>query len=68
MITENDEYIECMDKLKAINYLIDSTAHATIEDDVKYAKEALIFLSNNMYEALQSLENIILNHSQRNLT
>jgi len=64
MITKNDEYIECMDKLKAINYLIDSTALATTGDDVKYAKEALTFLSNNMLEALQGLENIILNFTK----
>ena len=55
----NDEYIQCMDKLRAINYLIDSTAAVTSGDDVKYTKEALAFLSNSMHEALQNLEKII---------
>ena len=55
----NDEYIQCMDKLRAINYLIDSTASVTSGDDVMYAKEALAFLSDSMNEALQNLENII---------
>ena len=59
MITENDKYIQSMDQLRAINYLIDSTATVTSGDDVKYAKEALVFLSNSMHEALQNLEKII---------
>jgi len=55
----NDEYLYCMDKLKAIKYLIESTASSTTGDDVMYAKEALAFLSDSMHEALQNLEKII---------
>ena len=55
----NDEYRDTMDKLKSIKYLIESTARNTNGDDVEYAKEALIFLSDNMSDALKNLEKII---------
>ncbi len=58
MLENEDEYLYCMDKLKAITYLIRSSSHAT-SDDVKYEKEALIFLSDNMSDALKNLEKII---------
>jgi len=56
MITEKEEYIECLDKLKGIQYLIDSTAQMTTGDNAEYAKEALFFLSNSMNEVLNKLE------------
>ena len=56
---ENEEYVECMNQLKAISYLMESAAAVTTGDDVKYAREALIFLSDNMSDALKNLENII---------
>ena len=59
MATENDEYNEynsCIDKLNVIAYLIDCTACATTGDDVKYAKEALFFLSDRMSETIKDLE------------
>jgi hypothetical protein len=55
----NDEYIQWMNQLRAINYLIESAAAVTSGDDVMYAKEALAFLSDSMHEALQNLEKII---------
>lgn len=56
MITENQKYIDCMNKLKAINYLIDATACATNGDDVNHAQEALFFLSNEMDKVINKLE------------
>ena len=58
MITENQEYIDCMDKLKAINYLIDATACATNGDDVQYAQTALFYLSQEMSKAITGLESL----------
>jgi len=55
----DNEYIDTMDKLKAIKYLIESTARNTNGDDIEYAREALIFLSDSMSDALKNLENII---------
>jgi len=59
MLDKEDEYRYCMDKLKAITYLTKSAAHATNGDEIEYTKEAFIFLSNNMSDALKNLENII---------
>jgi len=57
MLENEDEYLYCMDRLKAIAHLIKSVANATNGDDIEYAKEALIFLSDNMSDALKNLEN-----------
>ena len=56
MITEKEEYIEYLDELRGIEYLINSTTHMTTGDDVKYAKEALSFLSHSMNKILNKLE------------
>ena len=57
MITENQEYIDCMDKLKAINYLMNGIAHnATYGDNTTHIKEAIFFLSENMNSTIKNLE------------
>jgi len=56
MITENQEYLYCIEKLNAINYLIEATANHTTGDDVKYAREALYFLSQAMTETTEQLK------------
>lgn len=58
MITENQEYKDCMDKLKAINYLMEATACATNGDDVQYAQTALFFLAEEMSKAITGLESL----------
>lgn len=55
----NDEYLYCMDKLKAIKHLIESTARNTTGDNIEYAKESLKFLSDSMSDAIKNLENIV---------
>ena len=44
-----------MDKLKAINYLMEATACATNGDDVQYAQTALFFLAEEMSKAITGL-------------
>jgi len=61
MITENQEFIDCMDKLKAINYLMEATACATNGDDVQHAQTALFFLAEEMNKAITGLEPCKLN-------
>jgi len=56
MITENQEYLDLIEKLNAINYLIEATANYTTGDDVKYAQEALYFLSQAMTETTEQLK------------
>ena len=58
MITENQEHRDCIDKLKAINYLIDATACVTNGDDVQYAQTALFYLSQEMSKAITGLESL----------
>jgi hypothetical protein len=60
MITENDEYIHCIDKLNAIEYLMYGVGlNATYGDDTTHIKEALFFLSENMSSTIKNLETIV---------
>lgn len=60
MITENQEYLDCIDKLNAIEYLMNGIGlNATYGDDTTHIKEALFFLSENMCSTIKNLETIV---------
>lgn len=55
MITENAKKKDYLEELHGIQYLISNMAETMTGDDVQYAKEALTFLSNSMYDTLNTL-------------
>ncbi len=57
MITENQEYGDHIDNLKAIGYLMKGVGlNATYGDNTTHIKEALFFLSKNMSSTIENLE------------
>lgn len=55
----SDEHIQCVNRLKGISFLMESAAIATTGDEIEYTKEALLFLSESMSDAIKNLEKII---------
>jgi len=68
MITQNQNYLDCIDNLNGMNYLLNTIAVNTNGDAPLYQQEGLFFLSFSMDKEIKKLKQQVESHEKKKLS